>query len=156
MKPIIQRYSTILFALFVVEWWLIELGMLPLPEYIPGTTFKIGGLVILTIVITCLIFLNKELLRRKPDTTLLQLMSISLMVGLIGESAFQLVRQLEIQANSFGERVVIFSKAVALDTVLFSMFAFAVAFQLKTKKLWILFLGAVLVITALQMSGYID
>ncbi|WP_298738748.1 hypothetical protein [uncultured Chitinophaga sp.] len=59
MKSYILKYSAIVLAGLLTQWWLFLFAPFAIPEHVPGTNLKTEGLVLITfIVVICTSFIR--------------------------------------------------------------------------------------------------
>ncbi|UOE49254.1 hypothetical protein MTO98_33205 [Mucilaginibacter sp. SMC90] len=129
IKIAIKYLAIILIWLLLAFYILNETDFVP--EFIPYTPIKIGGLIFTFISITTIIFFEKEIIYRIPDLTITRLTFYSAGVWFITELIFQAIRQLTFDENQLKSFLV----AVIGMTIFNSIISFLTAFQLKTKRI---------------------
>ncbi len=133
MKNKIIKFSAILLAGLLIEWWLTHFSFLNLPENIPHTPIRIGGLILIGLLLTTMIIAHKQFLKINPDITILKLTIAGSLICLISETIFQILRQ-AIYDNTLTDRIYYFALSTIGITIFGTVFSFFVAFQLKTNK----------------------
>lgn len=136
MKPfitIILKYSLILFILLLAEFWLFSHGYINIPEYIPHTPIKTGGIIICGIYLPTMIIALKSVLKTEPQIELLKLFFISFIISSVPDMLVQLIK-----ANTYDYDFFIFIKEFWITSLGFTAYDFLIAFQLKTKRTGIL------------------
>jgi hypothetical protein len=133
MNPIVKiafKYSFIQLIWLLIAWYIIDQTLL-LPDFIPYTPIKTGGIPFTFIPIITLLFFQKELINSNSNLTVGQLTLYGAVVWFITEVFFQSIRQFTLTED----RWYYFLTAVAGMTVFNSIISFLVAFQLKTKRI---------------------
>ncbi|MXV14324.1 hypothetical protein [Hufsiella ginkgonis] len=117
---------------------------------IPGTPFKLDGLLITVIYLSCIIAVQKRVLRADPGTSIIRLIILGVLVSLLAEASFQIIRQFTFQDYSLSERARYFFTGVISITLLMAVYSFFSAYQLKTRRTarLFLFIGIFLAIIA--------
>ena len=130
MRRLILKFSFILLAALLSEFWLTKYSPLNLPENIPHTPIRIGGLLLLSTQVFVLIIFEKKLLKLRQEETIFQLTAKGSLVCLISEIFFQLIRQLTIDTD----RIYYFTLGTVGVTIFGAIISFLVSFQIKTKS----------------------
>ena len=147
-KRVLQS-SGILSLLFLVEWWFLYLSPFNIPEYIPNTPIRIGGLLLGLTVIILLRWQFKEFLLLKPSLSIWNLTIIGTLTVFIAEVFFQSLRQFHLNADTLKERIYYFILGTSGVSLFSAVIAFLIAFQLKTKRTNILLLFIFLILGGL-------
>ena len=134
MNTKISRYSFILLVGFIIQYWFLYYSPVSLPKNIPGTPINIPGLLVSTWGLLIIILFQRSILKTNDQTSILKLTYKSAIVFLISECIFQAIRFPLIVADTFRERLFYSIRGVIVIPVFFSIIAFFVAFQLKTKR----------------------
>lgn len=134
MRIIILKFSFILLIGLLFNWWLNKFSPLNLPQNIPRTPIRIGGLLLMILIISVLIVFQKKLLKKYPEKSIFQLTTLSGFVCLISETIFQLLRQPTLDSDFWGDRIENFAVGTIGITILGTIISFLIAFQIKTKK----------------------
>ena len=134
MRIIILKFSFILLLGLLFNWWLTTYSPLNLPQNIPHTSIRIGGLLLMILLISVIIVFQKKLLKKYMEKTIFQLTMLSSLVCLISETIFQLIRQPTLDSNFWGDRIDNFVLATIGITIFGAIISFLIAFQIKTKK----------------------
>lgn len=134
MKTIILKYSPILLVGLLVEWWIIWYSPLDLPERIPATPIKIEGLLLVGLLLTILIIVQKGFLKSNPDTTIFNLTVLGATICFIAEIIFQAIRQPFLTAGTPNEHLHHFLLGTIGVTIFGTILSFLVAFQLVRKN----------------------
>jgi hypothetical protein len=140
MRILIFKFSLILLAGLLFGFWLTQYSTLNLPENIPHTPIRIGGLLLLGTLVFVLIIFEKRLLKLNPEETIFQLTTKGSLICLISETVFQLIRQLTFDTTIFTDRIYYFTIATVVITIFGIIISFLISFQLKTKRTGQLFL----------------
>lgn len=123
-----------LLAGLLIEWVLINFLMADLPKNIPHTPINIGGLLLIGLIITILIFAQKNILKSYPSSSITNLTFLGSLIVLLSETIFQMVRQTTMDTTLFSDRLYNFLLGVIGVTLFSTGLSFMVAFQLKTSK----------------------
>lgn len=153
MKTIFIKYSILLLAGFLVSWWLLFHSPFVIPDYIPGTPIKIDGLIIISLLISILIFGQKEFLKSQPELKIFKLTLLGTLICFSSEIVFQLIRQLTFDGYLPTERIMYFARGVFGVSLFATALSFLVAFQLKTKKtnkLVLMIIGFIVLVNLIQ------
>lgn len=133
IKVTILKYSLLLFFGFLIEWFSRDL--LQIPENIPNTKFKVSGLIIFFIILSVMIAAQREVLRKKNNSTISNLTLISLLVAFLSETLFQALIQVSTATTFYLTTVKIFTMTIYMGVI-----SFFIAYWLKKKNIWILIL----------------
>lgn len=133
-KSIIIKYIVVLFIGLFIEWWLLYLAPLNLSQYNLKRPLNLEGLILMIPFLAVLIKAQKDLLRINPDTGIAHLTVLGIAICFISELMLQAIRQFTLTDN----RLYYFIYSTLTVTALTSIISFFVAFQLKTKKTFIL------------------
>jgi len=134
MKPYILKYSAIVLAGLLIQWYLFLFAPFSIPEYIPATPLRIDGLVLVFYMVVTLIFFHKGLLKTYPDKGIFSLTCLGAFMYFLAEIIFQSIRMPTLTADSISERLYYFFYGVLGLTIFAAVFSFLVAFQLRTKR----------------------
>jgi predicted membrane channel-forming protein YqfA (hemolysin III family) len=104
------------------------------PDKIPLTPIKIHGLILVGLLLTILILVQKKLLKSQPATTITKLTFLGLLICFSSEVIFQTLRQTTLKTETLKERIFYFFLGVISITIFGTVISFLTAFQLKTKK----------------------
>lgn len=143
MKPvaiIIIKYSGILLIWILILWWAIFFSPFNIPELIPHTPIKTYGLFFGTMILTTLIFAEKELLRNNAKLNIVTLTLIGTAICFTTEVIFQAI----LSSTDLSNKLYHYVKGVTSTTMLCVFFPFFIAFQLKTKRTGLLLLFIVI------------
>lgn len=133
-NKIIAKYTFILFIGLIVEWWILHLPPLNLSQYNLKKPLNIEGLLLMIIFVVILIKAQKDSLMVNPDTGIINLTLVGMVICFISELLLQTIRQFTLT----DDRLYYFIYSTLTVTALTSIISFFVAFQLKTKKTSIL------------------
>jgi hypothetical protein len=144
LRKLVLLCSGLLFFVFCIQWWILYISPFNIPSYIRQTPINIGGLLLGASFILLFIWLFKKLLFIKPDLPVWKLSGIGILVTIIAECPFQLLRQFNMKSDTIGNRIYYFSLGTLGISILSGVVAFLIAFQLKTKKTNLLILFIIL------------
>jgi len=134
MKRLLLTYSSILLAGHVILVWLLFYSPLGIPAYIPNTQINIGGLLIICLTITVLIFFNKAIISTNPFLPIWKQVLWSGLICFIAELIFQLyyllLPEISISKNTY-QSFIFRTLTMSIYTLILSFF---VVFQMKTKR----------------------
>jgi len=133
MKPAsitVLKYSGILLICVLTLWWTIFYSPFNIPEYVPYIPVKVYGLFFSGMVLTILIFAQKELIRNNQQFNTSSLTLYGAFICFIMEIIFQVI----LSFTNSSDKLYYFIRGVATSLALFSTLSFFVAFQLKTKN----------------------
>jgi hypothetical protein len=133
MKPIsviIIKYTSILLLTSVIIWWVCFYSSFNIPIYIPHIPLKIYGLCLTVLVFTTLILAQKESLKENQTLTITGLTLVGTVIAFISQVIFQFI----ISFTNEYDKLYYFIKGTISITILYAVFSFFVAFQLKTKR----------------------
>ena len=149
MGKIIFKYGFVLLVGLFIQWWIIYFSPLNLPDNIPITPINIGGLLLIALIVTVLIFAQKRFLKSNPNSSILKLTLLSVIICFCSEVIFQAVRQLTMNGATIYERLHFFLSGVIGVTIFGIGLSFLVSFQIKTHKTGrlILFIVSFIIIT---------
>jgi hypothetical protein len=132
MKAIIFKFSAILLAGLLFNFWLQFLAPFDLPESIPNTPIRIAGILLFVITILVLIYALKTLLRKDETTSISRLTLSGMSICLLAEIVFQSLRQFTFIDYSTAERILYFLMGIIGVTLFGTILSFFIAYQLKT------------------------
>jgi len=135
----------------MLEWWVLTLSPLNIPEYIPGTSIKIDGALLILTLVAVISLLCKTLLKLDSIMSVLKLTLLGALVCFNAELVFQLIRQGTADNVSIGEKVTGFFRGLFVDVSLCITICFLTAFQIKTKKTGLLMLFIVLLLLLINL-----
>jgi len=127
---IIAKYSGILLASFLILWWAMFYSSLNIPEVIPFTQIRVYGLGLGGCILTVLILSQKELLKKTPALSVVNLTLLGTTICFINEVIFHFILSFTYDTNKLYH----FLEGVVSMTTLCAVLSFFVAFQLKTKR----------------------
>ena len=133
MKPIaivIFKYSGILLIWRLILWWVMFFSPFDIPELIPHTPIKIYGLFIVGMILTILIFAEKEILRNNTQSKIVTLTLYGTAICFIMEIIFHVI----LTFTETSDKLYYFIKGVTTTTILCAFLSFFIAFQLKTRR----------------------
>jgi hypothetical protein len=151
MKSYILKYSAIVLAGLLIQWWIFYFAPFSIPEYIPLTPIRIDGLVLVSYIVVVLIFFQRGLLKTHPDKSIFSLTCLGAFMFFLAEIIFQGIRMPTLTAESVNERLHFFLYGVLGITIFAGVFSFLVVFQLKKKNTGLL----VLLIVGLLYAFYL-
>jgi cytochrome bd-type quinol oxidase subunit 2 len=134
MRNIILKYTALLLAGHLFNYWLLYYSPLNLPERIPHTPINIGGLFLIVLVITILIFFQKTVLKLDNQKTVLQLTVLGALVCFLSELLFQVLRFPTVAGDTLSQRIYYCIRGIIVVPLMCIIPSFFIAFQLKTKK----------------------
>ena len=141
-------FSLLLSALYVIQWWLLFYYFTNVPEYLPNTDIKTAGLLLAITILPTIYFFVKLLTKEQPSITLLQLTISGILLAIVTEVLFQIVR-LSVSSMQFNEKIIEGVNAVLFAAVIIGIISFMTAFQVKHPRsvwntvFWILFFGLI-------------
>ncbi len=154
MKTIILRYSFLLLLGFLLVWWIRWYSPLQLPERIPWTPIKIGGLLLIGLLLTVLIIAEKHILRTDTDTGMLKLTLMGTTIVFLAEIVFQSIRLPFLNADTFNDYLYYFLLGTIGGTIFGAVLSFLIAFQLIRKNSAQLFLLIIILIVIVNIVKY--
>lgn len=134
MKSYILKYSAIVLAGLLIQWWIFCFAPFFIPAYIPATPLRTDGLVLMIYIVVTLIFFQTSVLKTHPDKGILSLTCLGIVIYFLAEIVFQGIRMPTLTVDSVNERLYYFLYGVLGITIFAGIFSFLVAFQLKTKR----------------------
>jgi len=128
--PILLKCGTLLFIAISFLFWLDEYSSFGLPELVPYTPIKLYGTLIIGFTITILIIGEKAILKKDASTNVWQLTLLGLIMFVIAEVPFQVIRAFSFDSDRIGH----FLHGFVTNSIFMAFVSFFIAFQLKTKK----------------------
>ncbi|AYL98011.1 hypothetical protein [Mucilaginibacter celer] len=131
MNPIIKislKYFVIQLIWLLIAFYVTDQAFVP--EVIPYTPIRPGGIIFAFIPISTIIFYEKEVLRTNADLTIGRLTFYAAGMWFVTQLCYQIFRQSTLPDN----RLHHFFVAMIAMTIFNSIISFLVAFQLKTKR----------------------
>lgn len=151
---LILSYALLLLSGFILLFYLYPY----LPEKIPHTPIIIHGALIWVLVISIIILVSKKLKSQNENIQYGELILTAMLVTMLSELTFQIIRQFTMEIDTFGARLVTIGKATFTFGVLSLLISFFTAYQLKTKKtetLILMIIGTLIIAKfALDAMGY--
>jgi hypothetical protein len=137
-------FSLLLTVLYIVQWWLLFYYFENVPEYIPDTDIRVTGLLLALTILPVVHFFLKALIRKDTHLSILQLVGLGVLLAIVTEVLFQLVRQ-SFATISLNEKISESLDAIVIAAIGIGIISFIIAFKLKHPKsiwntiFWILF-----------------
>gem|GEM_PF-2050123 len=143
-KRLTINFSGVLLIGLLLEWWLLYLSGLNIPEHIPHTPINVGGLLLIILLLTILIVFIKKLVRQNSSSSILTLTLYGTIICFIAEFLFQLIKLLTQNDSTLKDRFIDFSIGVIGITFLGAVLSFFVSYQIKTRRTGMLLLFVIL------------
>lgn len=137
-------FSLLLTVLYILQWWLLFYFFENVPEYIPDTDIKVTGLLLALTILPVVYFFLKALIRKDTSLSILQLVGLGVLLAIVTEVLFQLVRQ-SFATISLHEKISESLDAIVIAAIGIGIISFITTFKLKYPKsvwntvFWILF-----------------
>ena len=143
--------ATLLFIL-----WLVDFSQFNISEFIPGTETRVYGVLIFISFIIIFIFLQKNLLKVRKQTSVLNLTIASTVVAFVSLFLYQLIRQLIILRGQYSYDLLTVLISSAFPLIPFLLLAASISLEVKkVKGIWIHVPTLLLVILYLLAKPYL-
>ena len=126
----ILKYSFLLLLAHLALSWVFQFSDWNVPQTMPYTPIKINGLLITAFTLLILRFSLKEIINAFPEFKILKLTLLGLLICSIATIVFQII----LSFTNEVDKLYYFLRGVAVNVIFGGVFAFFVAFQLKTKR----------------------
>jgi hypothetical protein len=121
----------VLTALFFIDYFFVREN---LPDYIPNTPIKAGGVFLFLCFLGVYYVVFKRILKEDDTISVFYLMVFGLLIVLFSEVIFQFYRATTLEYATNGERTLFFIKNVLLASVVSTFWALMMAFDFKYKN----------------------
>jgi hypothetical protein len=131
----------VLTALFFIDYFFIRDV---LPEYIPNTPVRAGGVFLFLCFLGVYYVVFKRILKKDDTISVFYLVSFGCLIALFSEAIFQFYRAFSMIDLTNAEKSWFFFKNIILATVMSCIVALVMAFEFKYKKPWIRWVSTVI------------